>query len=55
MKININQIDLNNVDETYEFGNTRRKVKKVKFKDPLAKGRGKKPKKFRDYNKGVSK
>tara|TARA_Y100000310_G_scaffold342244_1_gene444572 strand:+ start:9716 stop:9889 length:174 start_codon:yes stop_codon:yes gene_type:complete len=56
MKVNLNQIDLTELDNlediTYERRTGKNRVKK--FKTDEARGKGKKPKKFRDFNKKIS-
>ena len=56
MKVNLNQIDLTELDNlediTYERRTGKNRVKK--FKTDEARGKGKKPKKFRDFNKKTS-
>jgi|TARA_Y100000401_G_scaffold99097_1_gene87186 hypothetical protein len=53
MKINLNQVHVDQLDEldevSYDRPNGKKKVKR--FKTDEIRGRGRKPKKFRDYNK----
>ena len=53
MKINLNQLDMDELHEFEEVVYERRagKNKVKKFKTDEMRGKGRKPKKFRDYNK----
>ena len=52
MKLNLNNLDLDNIDdETIKSTRKRKSGGQQKIKDPRNKGKGRKPKKFRDYNK----
>ncbi len=51
MKLNLNQIDLNDMENLTEVPRGKKRGNQTKIKDPRNKGKGKKPRKFRDYNK----